>query len=77
MLHIIGHPDNIAATVSEWQEWGHWSPCTASCGQGFKIRARACSEPAFGGDDQCPGNSTEVEDCISVECLGELLHLRF
>ena len=27
--------------------------------------------------EQCPGNSTEVEDCLSAECPGELLHLIF
>ena len=62
---------NIAVTVAEWQEWGGWSQCTASCGQGLKIRARACSEPEFGGEDQCPGNATEVEGCSSAECPGE------
>jgi len=52
----------------EWQEWGEWSQCTASCGQGLKIRARACSQPASGGNEQCSGDSTEVENCSSAEC---------
>ena len=56
----------------EWQEWGEWSHCTASCGQGLKIRARACSEPEFGGNYECPGNGTEVEGCSSDECPGVL-----
>ena len=69
---IVFLSDNIAA--SEWQEWGTWSQCTASCGQGLKIRARACSEPAIGDNIQCPGNPTEVTDCSSAECPGEILN---
>ena len=63
--------NNVSAIASEWQDWGQWSQCTASCGQGFKFRARTCSEPEFGGNDQCPGNATEVEGCSSAECPGE------
>ena len=65
--------DYITAIAAQWQEWGQWSQCTASCGQGLKIRARACSQPASGGNEQCPGDSTEVEDCSSAECPGELM----
>ena len=36
------------------------------------MRARACSEPDFGGNDQCAGNATEVEGCNSAECPGRL-----
>ena len=62
--------NNIAA--SEWQEWGTWSQCTASCGQGLKVRGRGClqSEPAFGHNVLCPGNATEVQDCKTAECPG-------
>ena len=60
----------VAAIDAEWQEWGHWSQCTASCGQGSKVRARACSEPAFGGNEQCPGNYTEAENCETSKCPG-------
>ena len=64
---------NVAAIAAEWQDWGHWSPCTASCGQGLKIRARACSEEASGDNVQCLGDPTEVEECSSAECPGELI----
>ena len=62
--------NDIAAIAAEWQDWGHWSQCTASCGQGLKIRARSCSEPAFGGENQCLGNSTEVDHCKTSDCPG-------
>ena len=61
---------NIAATVAQWQEWGGWSQCTASCGQGSRFRARACSEPEVGGDVLCLGNVTEIEECKTSECSG-------
>ena len=34
------------------------------------MRGRGCRKPAFGGNEQCPGNSTEVEDCKTSECPG-------
>ena len=55
---------------SVWQGWGQWSECSTSCGNGSKVRARACSEPAFGGNDTCVGNSTETTDCLRSECPG-------
>ena len=62
--------NNLAAIPAEWESWGQWSHCSTSCGNGSRVRGRGCSEPAFGGNDQCPGNSTEVEDCVSAECPG-------
>ena len=62
--------NNLAAIPAEWESWGQWSHCSTSCGNGSRVRGRGCSEPAFGGNDQCPGNSTEVEDCVSTECPG-------
>ena len=53
-----------------WQEWGSWSECSTSCGKGFNFRARACGEPAFGGNDTCDGNSTESRECLTSHCPG-------
>ena len=39
------------------------------------MRARACSEPSFGDHVQCLGDPTEVKDCSSAECPGEISHL--
>ena len=56
--------------AGEWQDWSDWSHCTSSCGEGLRVRARACSEPAVGGIDRCFGNATEVEDCKTSDCTG-------
>ena len=34
------------------------------------MRARACSEALFGGDQQCSGNSSEAGHCKISECEG-------
>ena len=61
--NILPPPDNEA----EWQQWGQWSPCSSSCGEGTRMRARPCSNP----NEQCPGDSTEAESCmVSEECPG-------
>ena len=65
--------NDVAAVDAEWQEWGRWSQCTTSCGPGLKFRARACSQPAFGGNEQCPGNNTEAEQCETSKCAGSFL----
>lgn len=63
--------------AAEWQDWGQWSECSATCGPGTWLRARACGEPRFGGDEQCPGKSTEAGECEISECPGFILLIVF
>ena len=67
----------VAGTFGEWQAWGEWSQCTTSCGAGSKFRSRTCSEPTVGGDQKCPGKSTEAAPCMISECQGSLVHVCF
>ena len=53
-------PINIFPPPSEWQEWGEWSQCTSSCGQGMQMRARACV-------GECVGDSTETRLCSTSD----------
>ena len=55
-----------------WEKWTVWSPCSASCAGGEKIRIQTCSKPfpAFGGKP-CTGADTERLPCNSnIPCPG-------
>ena len=54
----------IPVTPSQWQGWGEWSHCSLSCGNGARIRARAC----IGGHGSCSGEWTETKDCLLDKC---------
>eukprot|EP00093_Oithona_nana_P004414 04414.XXX_105669_106347_1 [CDS] Oithona nana genome sequencing. len=43
----------------KWQSWTTWSECSSTCGQGFKIRSRAC----LGERHHCQGKATQYETC--------------
>nr|XP_040563549.1 SCO-spondin-like isoform X6 [Lepeophtheirus salmonis] len=53
----------------EWARWTRWSPCSTSCGTGFRSRSRACSDPIprYGGN-KCSGSPTETVKCFSTFC---------
>ena len=55
----------------EWSEWGNWSSCSVSCGNGTTTRKRLCNSPTpdNGGSD-CLGNDTEYDTCMDEECTG-------
>ena len=55
---------DISTIKSQWQGWGEWSHCSISCGNGAKIRARACS----GSHGSCSGEWTETKDCLLDKC---------
>ena len=57
----VGSVDEI---TGKWQGWGEWSHCSISCGNGAKIRARACT----GGHGSCSGEWTETKDCLLDKC---------
>ena len=65
--------DFSAVVPAQWQDWGEWSECTATCGKGLKTRARACFDPELGSNQVCPGSSTEVMECNEEECPGNSL----
>ena len=39
----------------EWTEWGGWSACSVTCGEGSQTRVRRCD-----GGDTCPGDGEEA-----------------
>ncbi|KAJ6596002.1 Hemicentin-1, partial [Pseudolycoriella hygida] len=52
-----------------WSEWNSWSPCSATCGSGTKIRTRNCDNPpASHGGTYCEGNNSESTICSVQSC---------
>ncbi|XP_040571520.1 SCO-spondin isoform X2 [Lepeophtheirus salmonis] len=52
-----------------WEIWTSWSPCSKSCGTGYKIRQRTCSNPIPKYEGTlCNGSSSEKSVCLSSHC---------
>lgn len=56
-------------------EWTHWTPsgqCSKSCGTGYQIYLRECSNPApKNGGKACNGNHGKISACHLLECAGQ------
>ena len=58
---------NQSTIDCEWQDYGVWSECNATCGMGLKVRYRK-NRPGDGGGINCIGSSKEVKQCTLVPC---------
>lgn len=65
----------IYAVNGGLSNWGSWSECSATCGDGVITRTRTCTEPVpqFGGQG-CDGSTSETIPCEQTlpECPGKL-----
>lgn len=52
-----------------WGDWSEWTPCSKTCGKGYKSRKRLCNNPApkYNGRD-CEGENYEYEECKIKPC---------
>ena len=53
-----------------WTLWSKWSFCSVSCGTGYKLRSRTCTNPSplYGGL-QCKGSNNETMECdTGIHC---------
>lgn len=62
----------------EWSNWKAWSTCSSTCGDSYKMRIRACDNPApaYGGLE-CSGSSYELQTCPFIHCPGQFLVTNF
>ncbi|CAH2316004.1 hemicentin-2 [Pelobates cultripes] len=52
-----------------WTNWGSWSLCSATCGEGVRQRTRSCfSPPPQNGGKACAGKDLETEPCQLLPC---------
>ncbi|XP_031573734.1 A disintegrin and metalloproteinase with thrombospondin motifs 14-like [Actinia tenebrosa] len=60
-----------------WSSWSAYGPCSKSCGQGVKVRARSCTlpSPKFNGK-KCQGYTVGISFCQIKLCSGSIPSLR-
>ena len=65
-----------------WSNWGEWSLCSSTCGQGTRQRTRSCNNPEpSGGGAGCKGDDRQEQQCEGAsnvrsdnECQGWIWH---
>ncbi|KAH3713153.1 hypothetical protein DPMN_072939 [Dreissena polymorpha] len=58
----------------QWSEWGHWSECSATCGEGQITRKRLCNSPnPDNGGEFCLGYNIDTGVCNDSRCRSKLL----
>lgn len=53
---------------AEWAIWGEWDKCSASCGNGTRVRHRALKVKKTWCGEDAPGADAEYSSCNSLEC---------
>ena len=51
-----------------WGEWGEWSGCSVTCGEGENTRHRKVAINATNGGDECEGSSSFTDSCKLDPC---------
>ena len=54
----------------EWNEYGDWSECSATCGGGTHYRERTKKQEAEHGGQNCTGDAREEAACNTHNCAG-------
>ena len=62
--------NNNNAVDCEWDAWGSWGSCSATCGGGTKSRSRSQAQQAANGGAACTGSSSKTKACNQNACPG-------
>ena len=54
----------------EWNTFGDWSECSATCGGGVQSRERTVKQEAENGGHNCTGEAREETPCNTHNCAG-------
>ena len=60
----------VVLVECEWNEFGDWSACSATCGGGISLRERTIKTPAQYGGKDCTGEAREEKRCNTYGCPG-------
>ncbi|XP_063695312.1 deleted in malignant brain tumors 1 protein-like [Bolinopsis microptera] len=68
--------DDVACSGGDWSlfdggytDFGEWSECSVSCGEGAQTRTRTCTDPApSNGGADCVGEASQTQPCTLFEC---------
>uniref|UniRef100_A0A183C8P4 Peptidase M12B domain-containing protein n=1 Tax=Globodera pallida TaxID=36090 RepID=A0A183C8P4_GLOPA len=67
-VKIVQATGNVnESSTGSWTQWGDWSQCSATCGNGTRRRERTCEGGGTGG---CGWQDAETEQCREQRCEG-------
>ncbi|XP_037907235.1 hemicentin-1-like isoform X2 [Hermetia illucens] len=65
----ISHITEGTPVDGGWSAWSEWGSCSVSCGNGWKVRQRSCTNPSpRDGGRPCFGRKMETEVCAERAC---------
>ena len=53
-----------------WGDYGDWTACSVTCGEGTQTRTREQTMPQSGNGAACVGEATETQSCNENACPG-------
>ena len=71
---------NPSITISDggWTQWGAWTKCTRTCGNGTQSHSRTCTNPRpSGGGVTCVGIASETQSCNTNPCPIGKCYIKF